>query len=709
VLPTLVAMSLEDNSNAGASLSSRSLFSKLNGMYAVAKTYVPSVANSSLQRIENGVSNLIERNVTPELVTSLESRLDNILTAHADKIKKVTDFAHKVGERATPAVKSVEGKINSTIKVVRHSKKRFGDLVENVKQIPQNLQDRATAIALDSIQRVDDAIDCILPEDANATDDTKKECKVDEKDVNVADDAKKECKVDEKDVDATDDAEKECKVDEDKPSENDQEELLQRPDEIEEIVQRSIAISSKKLLGKVSKRIQKKIWKRVASAQGFAKRQGQVIHTNLLAYASTVLDHTVPDSVRAMYGAVLEFPDSAVQVYSELKDGDIVDAPEFRAALQQKMGDAWVQAMGPAAEIYCKVVNGILQAKTFASQTREEAASQIQNLFELAMDASHTSYTVATGHAAIVFNKVVPQTVRQAASAYLERVEEATDLVPDDSFLRNYSSKIATIVSLAQNDLQETCVRLYDPIKSMWESRANFDFGRSLLSLLTKVPTSSFSQIYGFFQGLLSVDQIQKMRDFAGKAMATAQSRVKRVVNAVAPVAAVQNHAEHVCNDEDTSMVIPLVAMAERVYANLRKTGSTVDFRSFLSEMRTQVEVASEEEWKGTLLNATRRMFSQLSADDILEDEDEAKEPSAGDILEDEDKAKEPSADDILQDEDKAKEPEVEVEVEVVEIPSTDEDDEGQQAGETERMKYETSKNDPQEEKADVGTMTDCE
>jgi len=387
----------------------------------------------------------------------------------------------------------------------------------------------------------------------------------------------------------------------------------------------------------------------------------------------------VPDSVRAMYGAVLEFPDSAMQVYSELKDGDIVNALEFRAALQQKMGDAWVQAMGPAAEVYCKVVNGIFQAKTFASQTREEAASQIQNLFELAMDTSNTSYTVATGHAAIVFNKVVPQTVREAASAYLKRVEEATDLAPDDSFLRNYSSKIATIVSLAQNDLHEMCVRLYDPIKNKWESRANFDFGRSLVSLL---PTSSFSKVYGFFQGLLSVDQIKKMRDFAGKAVATAQSRARQLVNDVAPVAApvaaVQNHAEDVCDDEDTtSMVIPLDAMAQRVYANLRKTGATVDFRSFLSEMRTQVEVASEEEWKGTLLNATRRMYSQLAADDILEDEDEAKEPDE--------------------------------ELESVETPSTDEDDEGQQAGETESMKdNNTSKNDPKEEKGDIGTKKDC-
>merc|ERR1719197_2137391 len=107
--------------------------------------------------------------------------------------------------------------------------------------------------------------------------------------------------------------------------------------------------------------------------------------------------------------------------------------------------------MGPAAEIYCKVVNGIFQARTFASQTREEAASQIQILFERAVDASDTSYTVATGHAVIVFNKVVPQTVRQAASAYLKRVEGATDLAPDDSFLRNYSPTIATVVSLAQN------------------------------------------------------------------------------------------------------------------------------------------------------------------------------------------------------------------------------------------------------------------
>jgi len=50
------------------------------------------------------------------------------------------------------------------------------------------------------------------------------------------------------DQDENDDTKEECKVDEDKSLENDQEELLQHPDEIEEIVQRSIAISSKKAL-----------------------------------------------------------------------------------------------------------------------------------------------------------------------------------------------------------------------------------------------------------------------------------------------------------------------------------------------------------------------------------------------------------------------------------------------------------------------------
>jgi len=576
---------------------SRSLFSKLNGMYSVAKSYVPSVANSSLTHIENGVTSLIERNVSPKLVTSLESRLDNILTPHVDKFNKMTEFAQNIGDRANPTVKSVEKKINSTIEVVRSSKKRFDNLVENVKKVPQNLQDRATAIALDSIQRVDNVIDYIIPEDANAADDVKEN----------------------------------YIIGEEKTSENEQKEPLQLPDneqkeplqlpdnEIDEIVQRSVVISSKNLLGKINKRIQKNIWRRVASAHGFVKRRTQVIHTNLVDYASTAMDSTVPDSVREMYDAVLKFPDAAMEVYAQLAAEGIVNAPEFCAALQQKMGDAWVESMGPAAGMYCKVVNGMLNARELASQTRDATNVRMQKLFERVNVMTHTAYTVTTGRAVIVFNKVVPQSVREAAIAYMNRLEVAADLSADDSFLRKYSSHIAAAVSLARDDLKEMCVRLYDPINDKWELQAKFDFGRSLVSKLTKVPTLDFSKVFGFFQGLLNLEQIKKMRDAAEKARATLQSRVEQVVGDVASVTS-GGQKPDASNDESTTpMVVPLNVMAERVYANLRNVGGTVHFRAFLSTLQTEYEIASGQEWKNTLLNATRRIYSQLTAGDILD------------------------------------------------------------------------------------------
>merc|ERR1712048_1164042 len=153
--------------------------------------------------------------------------------------------------------------------------------------------------------------------------------------------------------------------------------------------------------------------------------------------------------------------------------------------------------MGPAADMYCKVVNGILQARDLASQTIHATTSGIRNLFELAANMKHTGYTVATERAAIIFNKVVPPRVREAAKAYLKRVKAATDLSAEDSFLRSYSPQIAAVVSLAHNDVHEMCVRLYDPIQKKWESRANFDFGRSLVPLLANVPSLDFSEVYG--------------------------------------------------------------------------------------------------------------------------------------------------------------------------------------------------------------------
>ena len=549
---------------------SRSLYAKLNGMYTVAKSYVPSAANSSLQHIENGVVGLIERNVSPKVVSSLESRIDNLLT---------------------PTV----NKINSTIEVVYRSKTQFDGLVENAKQMPKNLQECVTNIALDSIQRVDNVVDYVIPADVNATD-----------------------------ANTTDDTSDPCEADAQKNAENGQAQISELPGKIEEI-ERSVAISSKHLLRKVNKRIHKKIWQQVASAQGFAKRNTGVIHTSLIDYASTVMDYTVPGSVRAMYDAVLEFPDHAIEVYAKLTAEGIVDALEFRGALKQKMGDAWVEAMGPAAEMYCKVVNGIVQARELASQTRDATASRLQSLFESAISTTRTSYTVASERTAIVFNKAVPASVREAASAYLKRINGATDLSADDSFLRKYSSAIAAVISLAKDDLHEVSVRLYDPVQKKWESRAKFEFGTSLVSLLTKVPTQNFSKIYGFFQAILNADQIENMREIAKKTAAAVQSRVGPVQR-VSHVATVQKpeDIEQVCDDEDTtSNVIPLDAMAERVYVNLRNAGGMVDFRPFLSTLRTQFEVTRGQEWTNSLLNAAHRTYSKLAAEDILkEDED---------------------------------------------------------------------------------------
>ena len=560
-------MPVED-SNVGVS---RSLYSKLNGMYAVAKSYVPSAANSSLHRIENGVVGLIERNVSPKVVSSIESKIDNLLT---------------------PTV----NKINSTIEVVRFSKNRLHDIVQAATQMPKNLQECATNIALDSIQRVDNVVDYVIPATANATDDTTERHNVDVQ----------------------------------KSAENDQAGILELPEKSEG-VERSVATSSKNLLHKVNKRVHKKIWQQVASAQGFAKRNTEVIHTNLIGYASTVMDYTVPGDVRAMYDAVLEFPDGAIEVYAKLAAERIVDVLEFRAALQQKMGDAWVAAMGPAAEMYCKVVNGIVHAKELASQTRDATASRIQSLLEGAITTTHTSYTVVTERTAIVFNKAVPVSVREAASAYLKRVKGATDLSAGDSFLRKYSSAIAAVISLVKTDLNVLRVRFYNPTKKAWESRANFEFGTSLVSLLAKVPTQNFSKIYGLFQALLSVDQIENMRDFASKTAAAVQFRVG-LMQSIPRVIAMRNPEDvsHVCNDEDTaSNVICLDDMAERVYANLRNAGEKVDLRPFLSTLRTQFEVTSGQEWTNTLLNTASRLHAKLVAEDVLKDEEDVEISSA--------------------------------------------------------------------------------
>lgn len=441
-------MPVED-SNVGVS---RSLYSKFNGMYAVAKSYVPSAANSSLQRIENGVMGLIERNVSPKVVSSIELKIDNLLT---------------------PTV----NKINSTIEVVRVSKNRLNDIVQAATQMPKNLQECATNIALDSIQRVDKVVDYVIPASANATDDTTKRFNLGVQN----------------------------------STENGQAVILDLPEKSEG-VERSVSTSSKNLLCKVNKRVHKKIWQHVASAQGLAKRNTEVIHRNLIGYASTVMDYTVPSNVRDMYDAALEFPDGAIEVYAKLATERIVDVLEFRAALQQKMGDTWVDAMGNAAEIYCKVVNGIVYAKELASQTRDATASRIQSLLEIAITKTHTSYTVAADRTAIIFNKAVPASVREAASAYLMRVKGATELSASDSFLRKYSSVIAAVISLVKTDLKVLRVRFYNPMKKTWESRASFEYGTSLVSLLSKVPTQNFSQIYGFFQGFLSVDKIENMQ-----------------------------------------------------------------------------------------------------------------------------------------------------------------------------------------------------
>merc|ERR1712224_248268 len=202
-------------------------------------------------------------------------------------------------------------------------------------------------------------------------------------------------------------------------------------------------------------------------------------------------------------------------------------------------------------------------------------------------------------------------------------------------FLRKHSSYIAAAVSLARDDLQEMCVRLYDPINDKWELQAKFDFGRSLVSKLTKVPTLNFSKVFGFFQGLLNVEQIKKIRNIAEKARATVQSRVEQVVDDVASVTSGQK--PDACNDENTTpMAVPLNVVAERVYANLRNVGGTVHFRAFLSTLQTEYEIASGQEWKSTLLNATRRIYSQLCADDILDDVEETDEEEISSTTEDE-------------------------------------------------------------------------
>lgn len=584
-----------NQSNVGVS---RSLFSTLNGMYTMAKSKLPSVATSPLKRIESGVSGLIERNVSPKLVSSLESRLDNLITPQITKLAKVAEFAQALGDRATPTMKRLGKNIKSTIEVIDRSKKRLGDLVENAKQVPQHLQDRATTIALDSIQRVNTVVDYILPktEEADATVETKEESK---------------------------------------DKEEDEKPLRLADGDIEEIVRRSVVISSKNLFGKVNKRIQKQVWQRVASAQGFMKRRTEVIHTSLMDYASTVMDHTVPSDVRTLYAAVLKFPASASEVYTELAGKGTVSGTAFRDALRQTMGSTWVEAMEPAALAYCEVVNRVLQAKSVALRARHTTATQAQQLLGHAASVTHNSFTVTTGRAAIVFTKVAPQALREAATAYLKRVDEATDLSVDDSFLRTFSSKIAAVVSLAGTDLHETCVRLYNPIKNKWESQANFDFGRSLMSLLTKVPTLNFSEVFGFFQALLSVGQIKKMRALASKTVTTIQSNMKQVVgDVVSPTSppkkmALAKDVEQVCNDA-TSMVIPLDAIAEQVHTTLSNDGGTVDFGTFLSALRAEFEQASGKEWKSTLLSSARRIFSQLT-----NGEDEAQEVDEPELMHD--------------------------------------------------------------------------
>jgi len=136
------------------------------------------------------------------------------------------------------------------------------------------------------------------------------------------------------------------------------------------------------------------------------------------------------------------------------------------------------------------------------------------------------------------------------------------------------------------------------------------------------VPTQNFSQVYGFFQALLSVDQIEKMRDFASKTAVAVKSRVG-LMQSIPHVTAVQKPEDiaQVCNDEDTtSNVIRLDDMAERVYANLRNAGEKVDFRPFISTLRTQFEVTSGQEWTNTLLNTARRLHAKLVAEDVLKD-----------------------------------------------------------------------------------------
>jgi len=230
---------------------------------------------------------------------------------------------------------------------------------------------------------------------------------------------------------------------------------------------------------------------------------------------------------------------------------------------------------------------------------------------------------VATNRAAIVFNNVVPQSVREAAAAYLKRAKEQTNLPEDHSFLSKYSPKIAAVVSLAQTDMHDVCVRLYDPIKKKWEAQSNFDFGRSLVSRLSNVPTLDVAKVYGFFQGLLNVQHILKLREIADKAVASVRSAGRRVGqqdDGAEPVNSTQKSGGDERNDQDATLTaVPFDAMAKRVYTNLRNIGESVDFRTFLSTLQTQFEAVTGQEWKSTLLKATRRMFSQLDADNILE------------------------------------------------------------------------------------------
>merc|ERR1711881_197744 len=100
--------------------------------------------------------------------------------------------------------------------------------------------------------------------------------------------------------------------------------------------------------------------------------------------------------------------------------------------------------------------------------------------------------------------------------------------------------------------------------------------------MLSKVPTLNSVEVYGFFQGLLSVEQMKKMLDVANKKMKVVTSAAQFPVGLVkvAPTTSMKTFASTSTEeyDDDTEeydddyappMMIPLDVMAKRVYTTL--------------------------------------------------------------------------------------------------------------------------------------------